>query len=584
VRIPCEILLSGLVLVVGCRPEAAPPAVSDDADGTDTAWDGPEPDLPALELPVCPDGSVLDGRTCVPTRCGRGMWGDIDTSLVDLFVDPSGSAQGDGTAGAPFNTLDAALESAAGLGAIAVAAGRLDGAVRIDWATDLSIIGRCADLVSIVGEDDDSGGVAAFKVFSPGGNVQLSGVRISGGGAGGVFASQGGLRLDGVEVVDVPKFGILALDEGAPLVLHDVLVLDTPGSGPEEGGGGAIYVTPGARIEGSDVTVRRAHGRGLVALGGELDLSDVTVDGVREGGDLESVGMVAMNGGRIACERCTVRDTDGYGVRATGLLREVGPSTIVLRDGVISSILGFATDEGIGAGAHAHDRGLVVLEDTLVEGVNGNAVLATYGGSAVEAERIEIRGVRAPDDLGEGGVAALFADRGGSILVDGAVVHDVVGWALVAGGTGSVATVAGLEATGVGVSGVVDAGGELAEAPLPGGGVAVADGGAVTLRGARLLDTEGASLVVVHGDLVVDDVVVDGVVPTLQTEDGSLSGPGLIAGSGATVAGDALSVEGAVGNGVVIAGAVVELSGLSVSETRPADGRPLAQNVTAETA
>ena len=136
-----ELLVTGDTGEPSCLPAGIPSCaagfVGDDTGGC----------VAILPNTACASGTMaLPGETaCRPvTPCGEGTWGEIPVDAGTRHVDPSFGGLGDGSAGAPYTTIAAAVAAAPPGALIALAAGDYHEQVRVE--KPLTLWGRCPDL------------------------------------------------------------------------------------------------------------------------------------------------------------------------------------------------------------------------------------------------------------------------------------------------------------------------------------------------------------------------------------------------------------------------------------------------------
>ena len=283
-----------------CRPGEQPGADGDTCTeiGLPAAW--------------CPPGFLFDTDHCVPdpAECGDGPYGDIDPGATAVFVDAAAGASGNGTQGAPFNTLAEGLAAAPSGGVVALAAGTY--AASVSLTSPVSIIGRCAhDVVLMAG-----GGKAVVEVtqFIVGEPPLLRDVTLSGPGPAAWLVGGGSLVAERVYVSDVHEGGFLLNHGDSELTLRESVIGNIE---PLDGAAAGVGVFLGAHA--TLESVRMDHGGdGLVAAqqGSGFDADTVLIahpDSEPPGFE-EAVGVVIVEGGVASANNLTIRGKRQLGV------------------------------------------------------------------------------------------------------------------------------------------------------------------------------------------------------------------------------------------------------------------------------
>ncbi len=383
-----------------------------------------------LDAGACAEGWLVDGDSCVPEACGEGTWGTLAVDDATIYVDGQAGSDGDGSAQAPLGSIQEALDLAGGRGGglVAVAAGTY--AETLAMTTDhagVRLAGRCRELVTLdasVGEE----WIPGIDIDARFGEVELSGLTISGARYIGVLVGSGVVRLssssvtggesyglaayngsslatasfevEGCEISGNREVGVLATEAGTRMLLRDSAVQHTLSS---EGGGGGhgIEVLEGAELE--------AEGCALIAN--------------------RQVGILVVDpDSRATLRDCVVQGTlpDDTGSGGIG---------VIARDGAVLELESTALRGNMQAGALARDAGTALslldctVEDTLpsANGEEGFGLMVEYGADAT-AVRSELTGST------EVGVIAF--DEGTRVSLQGCTVRDTVPGANGDGGQG----------------------------------------------------------------------------------------------------------------------------------------------------
>ncbi len=118
--------------------------------------DAPHDSSPRDSAVTCPEGEVLDSAGCMPEACGVGTWGNLPVDGGTVYVDVTATGAADGSAAAPFPTIQAGLDLAAERkgGLVAVAAGTYLEYLTMGSGHDaVTLAGRCRELVTVDGSE-----------------------------------------------------------------------------------------------------------------------------------------------------------------------------------------------------------------------------------------------------------------------------------------------------------------------------------------------------------------------------------------------------------------------------------------------
>ncbi len=296
----------------------------------------------------CDVGYLDDGDACVPEACGTGPWGMLEVDGATVHVDIEAAEGGDGSAGAPLRSIQAALDLAgsSGGGLVAVAAGSYPETLELgsDHA-GVRLAGRCRELVILdasVGDDQTPG----IDISSQYAEVEVSGLSVVGSRHAGVLVRSGAVRLvelgldgngnsgvgvfrgtatapselvvEGCEIEGNTAVGILAYDSGTEVSLLDTTIRDTlPRS--DGGGGYGIDVHDGAvlRVEGCDLTGNTTAGLVAYDPNTVVSLVDTAVSDNRSRGDGRGgYGVQVTDGAALSAERCELAGNTSAGLVA----------------------------------------------------------------------------------------------------------------------------------------------------------------------------------------------------------------------------------------------------------------------------
>jgi hypothetical protein len=280
--------------------------------------------------------------------CPAGLWADGLPSSKVIYAS-AGASGGDGSMGAPFGTLKAALQAAAPGDTIALS--RTDFAESATITVPVSLIGACAetrvgipgfgsltvssssvtirtlrlegplhvhgslalDRIEVVGPSNTS--VAVVQV-APGGSLSGAHVAISPNGAGGVFVDGGSADLSTVAIVQSSTTALRA-SAGARVTLRSALIADSSRR--------SVNVLGRASARFSEVAVLGYLKQGLVVTEG----STVAVDaGVFSGAIFGPDIFVASSS--LTASRLWIAPGPNHGIESVGAAR-VSAHDIVIR-------------------------------------------------------------------------------------------------------------------------------------------------------------------------------------------------------------------------------------------------------------
>jgi hypothetical protein len=431
--------------------------------------------------PILPEAECAPGTMAIPgeracrsiAACGAGLWGDIPVEPGTVYVDDDAAAGGDGSVGAPFASLEDAVDAAATGTLVAIAAGTYAPVVVAGKA--LRLWGTCPDEVLVasntnvdavvLGPDADGAEVHGLAAQSPTRAVAVDAstdvlleavwLRDSDIGLDVGNGSSGTLRGALVESND----GVGVATRGSAFTIDATVIRD---GGRELDNGGAVRAFYGLLEEAlSPLTITRSYfydhgGVAIEADGIDLTLRDVAIRQVHTTGDASDEGAVvswpqtfAELPGHVDAERVvieqggasgftfidssgrleavTVRDNDptagtGYGdgvfAYQIGILAE-RPPELVVRASTFKFLRGSgATIQGMAARFEGvYVRHVLPYHVTSLE---GRGIAAEVDLVVLEPADVTVRGCHI-EEVVDAGIYA-----GGSRLdVQGTVVRDV---------------------------------------------------------------------------------------------------------------------------------------------------------------
>jgi len=274
-----------------------------------------QPSAPGLP-PPCTEAQVeVDGR-CFPARCGTARWGRGEIATTTTYVDASAELPGDGTASAPWTTIQQGLDSVqqAGGGTIHLAAGTYRENLLLSAVhRDIHIVGRCPELVVL-----DGGDVPDQPAVSIAGarGIRLSGLAVGRAGDGGIrVGPRSSLVLDEVDLAGNHDVGLMAQGPDTDVAMDRVVIRDTEAARGREGGHG-LLLFDGARLEAreSHLVNNRWTGIGAEGPGTQARLERVVIRDTRaRNHDDHAISLYLTRGASAAIRHCLVQDNEGEG-------------------------------------------------------------------------------------------------------------------------------------------------------------------------------------------------------------------------------------------------------------------------------
>jgi hypothetical protein len=526
------------------------------------------------------DAPATEDTDSSDLTCGEAPFGAASED-ADFFVQQDTPEGGDGSEGAPFQTLKEAIEATTGAPAsIAIAAGTYDEMLSLDTShAGLTLHGRCAELVTLDGGNEgfdsytiDIGGEAE-DVFV------LRGLTITGGESGGLRVHGGDVTVEDASVIEANEAGVWASWDETHVVLRRVLVAETLADSWGEYGFG-VSAQLGADLVMEECVVRDNHNYGVLAAdtGTVVSLSNVTISGTVPDPDFEGVSgyaLAAAAGAAFSASNVTLSENNG------GIIAVNTGTTVTVQDSLIqdNTTMGIIVDHATGTaerisvtggmgGIAGSGAALLTLTDVevLEASVSG---LEIEGGALVDATGLIIA------DAGEIGIALQGA---GSVLhIDETTIGPV-------GGRGvQVLEGAVLDATDLTIVDVVDfgllMGDEGTTAALTGGTIgpvaSAADGETgygIVVQGLATVSLTGTTVVEATrvGVLATSEAtatLVDVEIADIRRSTAELLALGLMSQYSAHLAVNGGEVHGVHGPGVLAsAGGSIALSGTSVHD------------------
>ncbi len=563
--------------------------------------DAPMTGRPKDPARSCAGGEVLDGETCVPEACGVGTWGDLPVDAATVYVDVEAPGGGDGSEAAPLTSIQAGADLAAGRGGglVAVAGGTYSEVIALgDDHGDVSVAGRCRDLVTIDGSGGDD--VAAVEIIGVGTKpgISIEGLTVSAGTFSGFWLQHAIVSLTSVDVRDNTALGIGA--SHATVTLDGVAVYGTTpdrhgdfGRGVEVSDRASLTAT-GCSIEANTVAGVYADGAGTT-----VTLIDTRVVDTSPGpGGAWGLGLDVEGGASLAATRCTLQANTDTGVFATG----AGTTVDLLDTEVLDTSP--TPDGSFGRGVEVDDGATLTATGCTIRGNTDVGVVASGAETRLDLVDTQVLETIAGREGTLGG--GIIAFGGMTLTATGGTIQGNTGVGISASGTGTVVdlvdtsvldTLARSDGTyGRGLS-VFDGAALTARGGTIGGnteyGVAVTDPGTtVDLSDTQILDTSplpdgtlGCGLIAtlsaralatrctVQGNTTAG-VFADSdgtTVALVDTQVLSTSGEGIRVQAGATLTATGCTVQGNSGTGVIagMVGTTVDLVDTRILDTVP---------------
>jgi hypothetical protein len=354
-----------------------------------------------------------------------------------LYVRPDGA--GDGSAAAPFGTIEEAIAAATPGAVVLLAAGEYTTTASI--GEELTILGACARETRIVGTtapindanvNEDFAGALHVRDL---GKLTLENVTLSGerttvtvrGGANAAlsdvivedFTPQGMWVSDAGSTLSVAKSlftggriaetrtvasGVIATFEGhaevsdsafvdcagravnvlekGSVLLTDVSITDVHPSAIDTSA--PVFANVGAHVEAHRLQISGFYGQAIVAGKSTVDLSWVAIEhGVSSGSNAKTSGLRSLEGSSISCSSCVIRDVQGFG--ATSFAEERGELT--LRDVLIAELE--LSADGTGAGISSDNTDVTLERVEVLDAIRGAVRIGTGNASLTDVRAVD---------------------------------------------------------------------------------------------------------------------------------------------------------------------------------------------------
>lgn len=452
--------------------------------------------------------------------------------------------------------------------------------------------GYALDLVDVVVDDNVLAGVNIYSGTEDGSPaLVVDGAVIRGTNAQAGYEEFGfGLilqlgataEIDGLSVEDNYQYGVALINEGTAATARELSVSGTVANGET---GAAIAVQDGA-IDCIDCAMSANQGTGVeLSLGGSVRLERTVIADTSAYSTTAALGVFA-NAGEVKIVESDILRTEGVGVlvgetaRATldgvaiggGRVYDGSGTALLVQDGgsVVGAGLSFAENEQtalrvIGAGAAA------TMDNVVVTGTVPDA-----DGLAVAVGVVE-QGTLAVNDLEiSGGTIGLFLENASAsvsaaqLTEIGPVVEHTSAISVTAGSLLSLSQVSVSDVEGIAVQ-VHDSDVELSEIVLEdvraGAGIFVDAGGSIRGGEVDISAVENFGLSLQAGSQA--DLTGVSMREGVASEEYGIA-VGVIATDGSFVRFSDSTIDGALGDGVLVSGSSAELTGVTISATEPA--------------
>ncbi|MEQ9317757.1 MAG: right-handed parallel beta-helix repeat-containing protein [Polyangiaceae bacterium] len=353
-----------------------PPGVQADGCGEGFSFEDGACFAVLPDTPCGPGTFAIPGETSCHgfDACGSGTFGDIPTDVGTQHVNATFGGASDGSAGAPWTTIQQAVNAAADGAVVAVAAGTYAEAVTIDHP--VALWGVCGDEVTI-----DGGDSPALSIVGATG-VEVRGVALTG---------QTGATLD-----------------NAPdATFEDVWIHDTTEQGLGVNQGSGVVVTASL--------IENANGYGIAAPIGEVEVvqSSIRDIGPTPAGDWGN-GLLAWGSfadtQRIVFRQSLIERCRSFGIAVQAVTDTVVEDTLV-RDVDVSASIG---GDGMGLWQLWTDgdgeRASLTVQRSVFERLHSSGI-AVWGGDAL-IEDTTVRDVAPQMTAGEWGAGIRLFSNG----------------------------------------------------------------------------------------------------------------------------------------------------------------------------
>jgi len=334
-----------------------------------------------------PDEAHFPGETgCVRigSACPTGDWADgLPTDRDILYVRAGEPSGGDGTIGAPFGTIAAAVAAADPMTVIALSKGTFDGQVSL--LGGLTLWGACVaeTVVTCSTPSDFLGTINVMRPDTGIRNLTVSGQRR------GVYVrgDSRSITITDVVITDAVMAGLSVID-GAIATCSNLVIRDTSSDADGEWGR-AINIESGARVDVTRGVFKnnRDAAIGVFLPGSMLAMQDVAVL------DTQSRTVDATRGRALQVQRggsAEVTRSVFDGNREVAITITEGGSSLTLEDVVVSDTLCSEFDEEGGNGLSVEDGAVATLSRVLFARNRDNAVSVLGAAALLTASDVAV--------------------------------------------------------------------------------------------------------------------------------------------------------------------------------------------------
>lgn len=327
--------------------------------------------------------------------CPAGDWAeDLPTDRTVVHVLAGAGAGGDGTVGAPYASIQEAVDASSTGTVIAVGKGDYEECVTVEDFRE--IWGACVTGTTVTCNEP----AEAVGVIAAHGPLNLRNLTV-GGARPGVSSMLGGrVELQGVVVSEASVIGI-TVGGGSSVTGNDVVVRDT-GPDAEDNFGTGIQVVSGGTVELTRAVVERNLGAGVLAAYSPttVTLTDVAIHGNLPRGDRDAgIGVDAGQGPTVTMNRVSIQDNHMVGVRAM----EPGTS-VTMTDCLVINTMSRARDLGQGLAFNVQTGASLKVERTLAMSHREHSLIFLQGatGQLTDLAVLDTLGRERDDLFGRG--------------------------------------------------------------------------------------------------------------------------------------------------------------------------------------
>jgi hypothetical protein len=493
--------------------------------------EGPSACAPWTATPACTGyATVFPGETeCrLVQPCPAGPWPDPIPSGARVYVLAAAAPGGTGTEGAPFQTIQDAV-NAAQAGSVIVVGEGVYGDVQIDRS--VTIAGLCPERTEI-----RAGAIDAVRVRAP--VVAIEGVSITGERDGIDVGAAGSVAIRRTHVRNA---GGSAIRNGGAAVLEEVVLTDSGSFGLDVHAG---------TLEGDRVHISGSGGGAILVSGASLSLSRAVVRDTRE----EAAGNFGR--GANVQNNATARFVETVFERHHDIGVFVSTASATLDRVVIRETESRSMDDGAGFGLLVQNRGSAIVSRAWLDGNRESNVYVLSDGEVTISDAV-LSGARlSPNDAGGYGLQILGGSRAelSRIAVVGSAVRGI-NW------SDSSITAADILVDGVGAHPTTRAAGK---------GITISGTSDVTARRIRVEDTAGRGIEI--KDATVTASISDVVTSRTGLTDCFICS-GICIEAQAVVEAHRIGVEAAVGGGLMASDARTQLvaDGVTITGSKEAE-------------